>query len=158
MCMYQSKKEVNEQFGRKMNQDVDGNKKFLWKKVSRVNGGKVESCSRIKDENRRLALGEDKVQRIWKYYFVDLCNIDTLEQYAVHTCGLIGIQTGNYFGGEPIRKTDVEMSVGTLKNGKTADKVEVAREMVKRGRDDRVVDWIWRLCNMCFEDRVVPED
>ena len=88
---------------------------------------------------------------------MDLCNIDTLEQYAVHICGFICIQTGNYFGGEPIWKTEVEMSVGTLKNGKTADKVEVAREMVKCG-DDRVVDWIWRSCNMGFEDCVVPED
>ena len=27
-----------------------------------------------------------------------------------------------------------------------------------KGGDDRVVDWIWRLCNMVFESRVVPED
>ena len=46
-CIYQSKKEVNEQFGRKMNQYVDGNKKSFWKDVSKVNGRKVESCSRI---------------------------------------------------------------------------------------------------------------
>ena len=28
-CLYQVKKEVNEQFGRKMNKDVDGNKVVL---------------------------------------------------------------------------------------------------------------------------------
>ena len=28
-CIYQSKKKVNEQFGRKMNQDVKGNKKYF---------------------------------------------------------------------------------------------------------------------------------
>ena len=27
-----------------------------------------------------------------------------------------------------------------------------------KGGDDRVVDWIWRLCNMAFESGVVPED
>ena len=43
-CIYQSKKEVNEQFGRKMNKDADGNKLLFWKEVSKVNGGKVESC------------------------------------------------------------------------------------------------------------------
>ena len=28
-CIYQSKKEVQEQFGRKMHQDVNGNRKFF---------------------------------------------------------------------------------------------------------------------------------
>ena len=41
--------EVNEQFGGKMNQDVNGNRKLFWKEVSKENRRKVESCSRIKD-------------------------------------------------------------------------------------------------------------
>ena len=32
--IYRSKKEVNEQFGRKMNQDVDGNRKLFCKELS----------------------------------------------------------------------------------------------------------------------------
>ena len=36
MYIYQSKKEVHEQFGRKMNQDVNGNRKLFWKEVSKV--------------------------------------------------------------------------------------------------------------------------
>ena len=43
-------------FCRKMNQDVNGNRKLFWKEVSKVNEVKVESCSRIRDENGRLAL------------------------------------------------------------------------------------------------------
>ena len=27
-----------------------------------------------------------------------------------------------------------------------------------KGGCDRVVDWIWRLCNMAFENGVLPED
>ena len=45
-----------------MNQDVDGNSKLFWKEASMVNGGKVGSCSKIKDENGRLALGEKKCE------------------------------------------------------------------------------------------------
>ena len=45
-CIYQSKKEVQEQFGRKMNQDVNGNRKFFWKEVSKINGGKVKNSNR----------------------------------------------------------------------------------------------------------------
>ena len=39
----QSKKKINEQFGRKMNEDVNGNRKLFWKEVSNAKGGKVES-------------------------------------------------------------------------------------------------------------------
>ena len=44
-----------------MNQDVDGNRKLFWKKLSKVNGGKLKSCRRIKYEDWRLALGKDEV-------------------------------------------------------------------------------------------------
>ena len=40
-----------------MNQDGDGNRKLFGK----VNEGKVDSWSIMKDGNGRLALGEDKV-------------------------------------------------------------------------------------------------
>ena len=60
-CIYQNKKKVNEQFGRKMNEVVNGNRN--------AKGVKVESCIRIKYGNRRLPQGEDEVQRIWKEYF-----------------------------------------------------------------------------------------
>ena len=40
-CIIQSKKKVNEEFGRKMNEDVNGNGKLFWKEVSNVKGGKV---------------------------------------------------------------------------------------------------------------------
>ena len=36
-----------------MNEDVDGNRKLLWKEMSNVKGGKVESCSRKNDGNGR---------------------------------------------------------------------------------------------------------
>ena len=93
---------INEQFGRKINKDVIGNRKLFWKEVSNVKGGKVESCSRVKDGNGKLAQGEDEVRRIWKKYFENLYNIDAQEQVAVNMCGFDGIQRGNYLGGEPI--------------------------------------------------------
>ena len=85
-----------------MNEDVNRNRKLFWKKVSNVKGGKVESFSRIKDGNGKLAHEEDEVRKIWKEYFEDLYNIDSQEQIAVHMCGFYGIWRGNYFGGEPI--------------------------------------------------------
>ena len=89
-----------------MNEDVNGNKKLFWKEVSNVKGGKMESCSRIKDGNGRLAQGEDEVRMIWNEYFEDLYNID----------GFDGIRRGNYFGGEPIGRAGAEVRVGKFKN------------------------------------------
>ena len=71
--------------------------------------------------------------------------------------GFDGIQRGNYFKGEPIERAEVEVSVGKLKNGKDEGGDEITGEMIKYG-GDRVVDWIWRLCNVAFESSVVPED
>ena len=72
------------------------------------NVGKVKSCSRIKDRNRRLALEDDEVQRIWKDYFQDLYNINTQEQVAVQMFGFDGVDRGNYLG-QLIRGTDTEI-------------------------------------------------
>ena len=47
-----------------MNEDVNGNMELIWKEVSKAKGGKVESCSRIKDGNGRLAQEEDEVRKI----------------------------------------------------------------------------------------------
>ena len=40
---------------------------------------------------------------------------------------------GNYFGGELIRRAEVEVRVGKLKNGKVAGGDEITREMTKGG-------------------------
>ena len=56
-------------------------------------------------------LEEVEVRRVWKEYFENLFNIDTLEQVAVHMCAFDGAQRGKFFVGEPIRRTKVEVRV-----------------------------------------------
>ena len=75
----------------------------------------MESCNRIKDGNRRLEQGEDKVKNIWNEYLEDLYNIDTQEKVAVHICGFDEIRKGNYFGGEPIGRAEIEVRLGKLR-------------------------------------------
>ena len=93
-----AKKKVNEQFGWKMNENMNINKTLFWKEVSNAKGGKVQSCSRMKDGNGRLAQGEDEVQKIWRKYFENWYNIDLQEHVAIHMCGFDGICRGNYLG------------------------------------------------------------
>ena len=49
------------------------------------------------------------------------------------------------------------MRAGKLKIGNSAGKDEITGEIINGG-GDRVVDWVWRLCNMVFESGVVSED
>ena len=63
-CIIQRKKKVNEQFRRKINENVKGNRTLFWKEVSNTKGGKVESCSRVNSGNGRLAQGEDEARKI----------------------------------------------------------------------------------------------
>ena len=50
-------------------------------------------------------------------------------------CGFDGIRRGDYFGGEPIGRTEAEVRVGKLKNGKAAGGDEITGEMIKSGGD-----------------------
>ena len=51
---------------------MNRNRKLFWKEVNNTKGGKIESCSRIKDGNGRLAQGEYEGRKIWEKYFEDL--------------------------------------------------------------------------------------
>ena len=82
---------------------------------------------------RRLALGDDEVQRVWKDYFENLYDTDTQEQVAFYMYSVEGIQKVNQFKENPIRKTEVEVRVGKLKNGKAEGKDEVTEEMIMSG-------------------------
>ena len=66
-------------------------------------------------------------------------------------CGFYGVRRGNYFRGEPIRKTE---EWGSLR----MERLQVRMRSQERGGGNRVVEWIWKLCNMGFENGVVPED
>ena len=49
------------------------------------------------------------------------------------------------------------MNVRKLKKEKATGEDEITGEMIKGG-GDRVVGWIWRLCNMAFGNGIMPED
>ena len=66
------------------------------------------------------------------------------------TCGFNEVWRVNYFRGVLIRGIEVEVRMGKLKNRTVAGEDEVTGEIIKGG-DYRVVDWIWRLCNMVYE-------
>ena len=77
-------------------------------------------------------------------------NLDTYEQVVIHICGFYGVQGGNYFRVEPVRRSEVEARVRKLRNGRAARKDEISGELVKSGVDV-MVDSIWGACNSLLE-------
>ena len=67
-----------------MNQEVCENIKLFRRKFVKISGGKVESCSRIKDRNGRVVVGENKIRSTLKEYPEDLYNMDTEDLGVVH--------------------------------------------------------------------------
>ena len=53
-------------------------------------------------------------------------------------CGFDWVRSGNYLGGEPIKRTLLEARLDMLKSGKD----DITGE-IKKVLSDRVVDWIW---------------
>ena len=70
----------------------------------------------------------------YKIYFGDSTGV------AVHMRGFDEVQRGKYFGGELIKRSEVEMRMGKLRNGKTAGKDEGVTEDVIKDGGDMVVD------------------
>ena len=68
-------------------------------------------------------------------------------------CSFDRIQRGNYFGGEPIARAEVEVRVRKLKNGKAVAKDEITGEIRSGGNYSDRLD-----LNMDFESGVVHED
>ena len=61
---------------------------------------------------------EKEEQRTWEDYFENLYNTNTQEQITVHICGFSSVRRSNHFGREPVRRTEVDVRVGKLRNGK----------------------------------------
>ena len=71
--------------------------------VGMANGRKVKKCSRIKDGNGRLVVGEDEVRRTWKNYF-GVFTIPKLKSGGC--CPHGGAQRRNYIGRKPAKRTE----------------------------------------------------
>ena len=62
-CEFLSEVEVNEQFGRNMNQDTSEKRRCSGRKWVRWDGGEMRSSDGIKDRTGRLEVGENTIRK-----------------------------------------------------------------------------------------------
>ena len=152
----ESKRKVDEDFGSRLSQKFEENKKLYWKEVERERGGRKVMSSKVRDEDGRLVKESRAVRERWREYFEGLMSMKNRER-AVITC--MGMERG---GGKlqvqgPIKRRDVRRAIGRLKMGKAAGIDGITAEMLKFG-GEVVIDWMHLICNSAWEQGVVPEE
>ena len=64
--------------------------------------------------------------------------MDSKEQVAIHIDGFGVVQRCNYFGGEPVSETELELRVRKLRYGKTPCENEIRGEIVMYDEDSKL--------------------
>ncbi len=70
----ESKRRMDEEFGRKLSQNFSENKKLFWKEVKKVRGEERSGDVRMRREDGDLVGSESELKGIWKGYFEQLMN------------------------------------------------------------------------------------
>ncbi|KAK4327054.1 hypothetical protein Pmani_002500 [Petrolisthes manimaculis] len=136
----ESKRRVDEEFGRKLSEKFRENKKLFWKEVKKERGEGKSGSVRMKREDGVTVSRSEEVKEVWKRHFDGLMNEGTGGE-AVVTC--MGMEAGSRrqdaqgeLGREEIRK-----AIGKLKMGKAPGVDGITAEMLKYG-GEVVVEWM----------------
>ncbi len=70
----ESRRKVDEEFGRKLSQNFSEHKKMFWKEGKNVRGREGVSGVRVRGEDGELVGDESELNQIWKGYFEELMN------------------------------------------------------------------------------------
>ena len=63
---------MDEDFGSRLSQKFEENKKLYWKEVERERGGRKVMSSKVRDEDGRLVKESRAVRGRWREYLKDL--------------------------------------------------------------------------------------
>ena len=152
----ESKRRVDEEFGRKLSQNFRENKKLFWKEVKKVRGGERNGDVRMRGENGELLGGESELKGIWKGYFEQLMN-NKAEGEAVVTSMGTEAGRGRVPSQREIGRSEVEKAKARVKCGKTTGMDGITAEMLKYG-GDAVVEWMLLICERAWKKGEVPDD
>ena len=152
----ESRKRVDEEFGRKLSSSFKENKKLFWKETRRERGEKRCGGERVKSREGIVLREGEEVRERWREHFEGLGAVNS-EREAVITC--MGMSGG---GGRPIEqgmitKREVRRAIERLKLGKAAGADGITAEMLKFGGEP-VIEWMHKVCSLAWQEGRVPDD
>ncbi len=149
----ESKRSADEEFGKKLSENLSENNKLFRKKVKKVRGGEGDGGVRTRGEDGELV--KSGIELKGKGYFEQLIN--EAEGEAVVTC--MGIEAGR--GRAPMQREigrlEVQNAIERLKGGNAAGMDGITAEMLKYG-GDAVVEWTLLICEQAWKKEEVPDD
>ena len=152
----ESKEKVDDEFGRKLSEKFNENKKLYWKEVKKERGGCKSGSDKVKDKEGNVLSEREAVKGRWKEYFEGLMNVEN-KKAAVVTC--MGMERGgarlNVQG--QVSRREVKRAIGRLKMGKAPGVDGITAEMLRFG-GEVVIDWMHLICNLAWKQGIVPKD
>ena len=106
-------------------------------------------------DGHTLTDGEDVVGR-FKSYFDKLLNVDDGREAQLSDARIPGVNQNARHLLE-VSVEDVRKAVKKIKNGKAPGVDGITSEMLKYGGES-VIEWLTRVCNVCFMEGRVPKD
>ena len=152
----ESKKRVDEEFGRNLGEKWRENKKLFWKEVKKVRQCERGNSKGVKDGRGRLLVEKRARIRRWKEHFEDLLNVESESSASINGWGMAG-RRRDVRREDGISRVEVVEAMKKIKTGKAPGIDGVCGEMLKYGGDS-IVEWIWKLCKLAWEEGRVPED
>ena len=152
----ESKRRVDDEFGRNLSEKWKECKKLFWKEVKKVRQGNKGSSRGVKDKNGRVLVEKSEKVNRWKEHFEELLNVQSERDASISGWGMAGRRRG-LGRGEGISRVEVVEAIRKVKMGKAPGTDGVCGEMLKFG-GELVVDWIWKMCRLAWEEGKVPED
>ena len=84
----ESKRKVDEEFGRKLSEKLFENEKLFCKEVKRKRGGVGGMSVRVKREDGVLVSSREEVKEVWKRHFECLMNAKTEGEAVMSSMGM----------------------------------------------------------------------
>ena len=111
--MNEDKREIYEEFGIKLSEKLNENKKQFWKKFKKKRGGVRVVNVRIKSVDGICVSGKEEMKEVWKSHFECLMNKNTEREAIVSSMGMEGC-------GKCVYRKEVKNVIDNLKCGKAA--------------------------------------
>ena len=156
MLVRESKRKLDEEFGRKLSVKFSENRKLFWKEMKRVRGGKEAISTRMRGEDGQVMTGVEEELDGWRNYFENLMS-ESGGGRAIVTC--MGMDGGGRRSVAPdgISREEIKNAIARLKSEKSPGCDGVTAEMLKGG-DELVVDWMHAICVCAWEEECVPDE
>ena len=155
----QSKQNQWEIFGEKLEENYRENQKLFWGAVKRCRQGNKCQQKHVKNNQGEVVKDQDKILQIWKEYFHNLHNSNSIEQDEDSDTNIINSNVGDHDieNEDEITRTELMSAIKKIKVGKAAGIDEIYPEMIiHQGLEANQI--LLKICQIAYKTKRVPKD